>query len=692
MKRALVFLLTVVALVLALTLTASAEDVIKGGTWGELKWKITNKGELIISGTTEMKDLADDAEGSIDIASQKCWLPYKNKISAITIEEGVTSIGAYAFCGCSKLETITIPDSLTNIGVYAFYDCRELKNITIPNSVTNIGKLAFCYCSALTDVTMPNKITSINMSTFNGCSNLKTIIIPDSVTIIDWQAFKGCSALTSVKIGEGVTSIGAEAFSGCSNLETIAIPDSVISISSQAFRGCSALTSITIGDGVKTIAKSAFEDCTGIIEKENGIYYVDKWVIDSDKSIKSVILRNDTVGIGCSAFLNCSILTSITIPDGVTSIGAEAFYGCYRVESVTIPDSITFLGRGALCFDGGRTETDSPDVYISDVSKWCNIVFGDIYTNPLRCGGNLYLNNELLTELVIPNDVTTINPYAFWGCRNITSITIPDSVISIGTEAFYGCINLRVVFINSESILNNLTSSDACGSLFSYHISTIIIPEGAIVPQYISTSFSKICGVLVNEQKSDIYSTHDHIWISDDCENGLTCSICKLVIDTGEHSYTNYLSDNNATCTEDGTKTAKCDRCDAKDTVTDANTKLGHDFADATCTNPKTCKRSGCTVTDGAALGHTYDNACDGDCNVCNETRTPSNHVWDAGTVTKEPTKKEEGVKTYTCTVCKKTKTESIPMLTGCGGGGAMIALLTNTGIALVWFALKKRH
>ena len=158
------------------------------------------------------------------------------------------------------------------------------------------------------------------------------------------------------------------------------------------------------------------------------------------------------------------------------------------------------------------------------------------------------------------------------------------------------------------------------------------------------------------------------------------------------HSFTNYASNNNATCTEDGTKTAKCDRCDEKDTVTEANTKLGHDFADATCTTPKTCKRSGCTATDGEALGHTYDNACDASCNTCAEERTPSAHVWDAGTVTKEPTKEAEGVKTYTCTVCGETKTESVPKLTGCGGGGAMIALLTNTGIALVWFALKKRH
>ena len=180
------------------------------------------------------------------------------------------------------------------------------------------------------------------------------------------------------------------------------------------------------------------------------------------------------------------------------------------------------------------------------------------------------------------------------------------------------------------------------------------------------------------------------------CTDPKTCKRDGCTVTEGNalgHSFTNYVSDNNATCTEDGTKTAKCVRCDETDTVADVDSKLGHDFADATCTSPKTCKRDGCNATDGAALGHTYDNACDGDCNVCNEERTPSNHVWDGGSVTKEPTKEEEGVKTYTCTVCGETKTESVPKLTGCGGGGgALFAIMTNSAIALVWFALKKKH
>ena len=116
--------------------------------------------------------------------------------------------------------------------------------------------------------------------------------------------------------------------------------------------------------------------------------------------------------------------------------------------------------------------------------------------------------------------------------------------------------------------------------------------------------------------------------------------------------------------------TAKCDRCDATDTVADADTKLGHDYADATCTAPKTCKRNGCSATVGEALGH----------------------QWNQGEVTKEPTKKAEGEKTYICENCGATKAEAIPMLTGCGGGsGVSAAFISCGGITALWFTFKRR-
>ena len=130
----------------------------------------------------------------------------------------VTSIGNYAFYGCTGLTSITIPDGVTSIGDEAFYECAGLTNITIPKSVTNIGVSAFGGCKGLTSITIPNSVTSIGELAFNDCTGLTSITIPSSVTSIGNYAFGGCKGLTSITIPESVTSIGDCAFYGCSGL------------------------------------------------------------------------------------------------------------------------------------------------------------------------------------------------------------------------------------------------------------------------------------------------------------------------------------------------------------------------------------------------------------------------------------------------------------------------------------------
>ena len=212
----------------------------------------------------------------------------------------VTSIGDYAFEGCSGLTSVTIGNSVTSIGWGAFYGCSGLTSVSIPNSVTSIGEYAFSGCSSLTSVTLPNSLTSIGGSAFNACSGLTSVTLPNSVTSIGRSAFYGCSGLTSVTIPNSVTSIGNGMFSGCSGLTSITIPNSVTSIGGSAFSGCSGLASVTIPNSVTSIESYTFNDCTG--------------------------------------------LTSVTIPNGVTSIGDRAFYGCINlsslISSATVPPTI----------------------------------------------------------------------------------------------------------------------------------------------------------------------------------------------------------------------------------------------------------------------------------------------------------------------------------------------------------------
>lgn len=168
------------------------------------------------------------------------------------------------------------------------------------------------------------------------------------------------------------------------------IPDSVTCIGDAAFASCSELTSVIIPGSVTSIGGCAFEDCS---------------------RLTSVTIPNSVTRIGNCAFSGCSSLANVTIGSGVTTIGSSAFSRCNRLTGV----------------------------YINDLSAWCKIEFDSSSSNPLYYAKNLYLNNELVTDLVIPDGVTSIGNYAFQYYRRLTSVTIPDSVTSIGGAAFVCC-------------------------------------------------------------------------------------------------------------------------------------------------------------------------------------------------------------------------------------------------------------
>ena len=214
--------------------------VIASGTCGtNLIWTLDDEGVLTISGTGAM--------ASYTFPSPAPWDNLADSITAVVIEDGVTSIGNCAFTGCHNLTNISIPESVTKIGNSAFYSCRSLETIDIPTSVTAIGSSAFQGCTKLTEITIPKGVTTISTWVFSGCSKLESVILPDTVTAIWHDAFYNCQSLRSIVLPDSVTSIGAWAFGYCAGLTDITIPKSISAIEDSAFYGCTGLTDVYYG-------------------------------------------------------------------------------------------------------------------------------------------------------------------------------------------------------------------------------------------------------------------------------------------------------------------------------------------------------------------------------------------------------------------------------------------------------------
>ena len=232
--------------------------------------------------------------------------------------------------------------------------------------------------------------------------------------------FRGCRLLTSVTISDGVTSIGGRAFFDCSSLTSITIPNSVTSIGFSAFGDCFSLT-YNVKDGLKYLGNS----------NNPYLYLADVENMD----ITTATIDSNCKIIGDSAFYNCSSLTSITIPDSVTNIGSYAFEYCSGLTKVN---------------------------YLGTIDQWLQIEFGDYYANPLYYAKNLYINNQLVTEVSI--SASTIGDYAFYNCSSLTSIEITDSVESIGSGAFFGCSGLTSITIpNSVTSIGGSAFCDCSG-------------------------------------------------------------------------------------------------------------------------------------------------------------------------------------------------------------------------------------
>lgn len=318
-------------------------------------------------------------------------------------------------------------------------DSLYLGEVTIPSTVTNegttytvtaIGNNAFKECVNLYRVDIPASVTNIGAQAFRGCTGLTEVILPDGITVINDYTFQSCSNLSSINIPTGVTSIGNYAFNDCSSLLTLDIPAGVTTIGSHAFNGCASLNGITIPEGITTVNEGTFK--------------------------------------------NCSSLTAINIPAGVTSIYSNASYhtpafvGCTGLKTLTW-NARSCSSRGAMPTGNIERATIGDEVTLLPASflsgsKVTDIVIPDGVTS---IGSSAFRDCASLSEIILPDSVTQISGHLFYGCTSLENIVIPSAVTTIGTYAFYGCSALKNLIcrsttpptIESSTAINSIRNS-----------------------------------------------------------------------------------------------------------------------------------------------------------------------------------------------------------------------------------------
>ncbi|MCR5191764.1 MAG: leucine-rich repeat protein [Bacteroidales bacterium] len=459
-------------------------------------------------------------------------------LSSITIPSSVTSIGANPFEYCSGLNNIyvnsgntvydsrnscnaiikkttnklisgckntSIPSSVTSIGEYAFYGCTGMTSISIPSSVTSIENDAFSYCTGLTSITIPSSVTYIGTNPLGRCTGLNSIYvnsnnsvydsrnncnaiiksstnqliagckntsIPSSVTSIGEDAFYGCTGLTSITIPSSVTSIGSYAFSCCSGLTSVSIPNSVITIRNDAFGSCTGLTSVILGDNIDSIEYNAFFLCNNL----NTVYcYADTPPVFygystsstfgyCDHVVNKLIVRCSSVSsysawasyfnqITCVPFYTLTVLTN-NIAYGYASGGGSYAQNATATLSATANNGYHFVRWTDGNTSNPRNVTVTSDMTYTAVfaSNNCTITVNSNNSDwgTVSGGGNYqYGQTATLTA-------TSASHYHFerWSDGNTLNPRTISVIEDLSLTAFFA--------IDSHNITVNTTNPDWC--------------------------------------------------------------------------------------------------------------------------------------------------------------------------------------------------------------------------------------
>ncbi len=388
-----------------------------------------------------------------------------SSLENIILPSKVRRIGPKAFAGCSKVKKLFLPNATENIGIFAFShvskslesievgkenrffdgagNClvakkrRELilgcKNSVIPSSVSSISKGAF-RASAIEEFNAPMGLQKIGEEAFCGCSNLKKAVLP-GVFEIKARAFEGCSSLSEIELPSSLSNLGERAFCGCSSLKGISLPDSLSNIGSSCFRNCLSLSSIVFPSSLHRFVSTWFMNCPSLEKismRENNAFYR----TESDCLIR-IGKEKDSIILGGN---------KAKIPEDkrVVLIHSLAFAWRQGIEEIDLPKNIISLGSCSFAY----SSIERFRVGASDTPRKFKLSVGVFACSSLKSLDLREINSETdipaslcygcanLTEVLLPNDTTSIGDNAFAGCFSLNHIDLPSFLSSIGKASF----------------------------------------------------------------------------------------------------------------------------------------------------------------------------------------------------------------------------------------------------------------
>ena len=548
--------------------------------------------------------------------------------------DGIPVVGVCenAFFNDKEITSIKLSNNLERIENGAFWGASNLKTITFSDGgkgLKKIDSLAFKDCSSLESIDLSNaEITEIPVRAFENCTSLKSIKLPSTVTKIADNAFAGCSNLEEIKGLEQckISELSATAFDGCVRLKDINLSNATIAaIPDQIFSGMRGLISATVPKTVTSIGTEAFYACKNL-EMINGLSDCDITKIGEKAfyncwSLKEADLSGSSFTVlPASAFKGDTALLSVKMPESLNEIGNEAFYGCSAMKKLDLNNTrLTTIGNSAL--------SDMTSLMYINLPDTVNSVGAKAFDLNLRLdSSDTALMPTVVSENVTPASVNyTDNNVSPWKRRQVI---FRDNAVAVHFDG------------------NGSDGKTANAPVFASAGTKISIPACKYTKKgYLFTGW--------NTEKDGSGTTYKAGARTSDAISILYAqwkkSTAKVTLEFPGGKYTNASG---STWDDSFSFTASFSSNSSVTYLPFAQnmTKEGCTFA-GWYTEPEYKKRIESltirTAIDGMTLYAKW-----------NDTHE---HVWGEGAITTKPTCTTPGVKTYTCSVCQKTKTEEIP-------------------------------